>query len=155
VFGKMQNYDQSDGGTEDEAISSSISELPTDDDYDGEEGDDEYFDDQRRNEYGGHSFSIDHINPKLTTLLNGPQWEKPDPRKRRAARVDYSEKKLAQASAKKAVKVRYIPSSDSAKRTYEGLRAAVMDFCCSMGASLWHTLTAAETRNEGGSVTIS
>jgi hypothetical protein len=100
VFGKMQNYDQSDGGTEDEVVSTTSE--PSDQDYDEGEQDDEYTDDRDRTAYGAHSFSSDQIVPKLATLLNGPQWQPPNPRTRRAARVDYNEKKLAQTPAKKA-----------------------------------------------------
>ena len=144
----MQNYDQSDGGTEDEAISFTISEPPTDDNYDDEEEDDEYFNDRGTNEYGGHSFSSDHTTPELTTLLNGPQWQKPDPRQRRAVRVDYSEKKLAAAAKKPAqsVKVRFF-SSFRTERKNGRFHAVELDFFCNMGTTLWHILTAAETRN--------
>jgi hypothetical protein len=105
----MQHYDQSDGGYEDEVVSSTISEPSTDQYDDEEEEDDEFNDDRGRDTFGGHSISSDHVVPQLATLLNGPQWQQPDPRTRRAARVDYNEEKLAQARREKTqqtVKVR-------------------------------------------------
>jgi hypothetical protein len=105
----MQNYDQSDQDTETEGVSSAASEPAADNDYDeeGEEEDDEYHgeynNDRDENTLGNHSFSNDqslsndHVDPKLATLLNGPQWQPANPNKRRTARVDYNEKKLAQA----------------------------------------------------------
>jgi hypothetical protein len=103
----MQHYDQSNDDYE--VVSTATSEPSIDQDYNEEEEDDEFNDDRGRSTFGDHSFSSDHLVPKLATLLNGPQWQPPDPRTRRAARVDYNEEKLAQAPSEKAqptVKVR-------------------------------------------------
>jgi hypothetical protein len=116
----MQSYDQSDQDTEAEGVSSAASEPAADDYYneEGEDEDDEYNDDWDENTHGDrlfsgdHSFFNDHVDPKLArlaTLLNGPQWKPANPDKRRTAKVDYNEKKLAQAptrNPKQAAKVR-------------------------------------------------
>lgn len=99
VFGKMQRYHtQSDDGTEDEPVSSTTNEPGSDDDnYDRE---DDLTEDQGRLPYS-HDPTGTGVDLKLATLLNGPQWQKPNPYTRRAARVDYSLKKKPSQSAQK------------------------------------------------------
>ena len=99
VFGKMQRYHtQSDDSAEDEPVSSTTNEPGSDDDnYDRE---DDLTEDQGHLPYS-HDSTGTGVDLKLATLLNGPQWQKPNPYTRRAARVDYSLKKKPSQSAQK------------------------------------------------------
>ena len=100
VFGKMQRYHtQSDDGTEYEPVSSTTDE-PCSDDADNSSREDDLTEDQGHLPYS-HEFTGTSVDPKLATLLNGPQWQKPNPYTRRTARVNYSLKKEPSPSAQK------------------------------------------------------
>jgi hypothetical protein len=100
VFGKMQrHHSQSDDYAEDEPASSSTSEPGSDDDdnYIGEEDSTEDWDHLSFS----HNSIGTHVDPKLATLLNGPQWQKSNPHTRRTNRVDYNPKKESSQTATK------------------------------------------------------
>jgi len=94
VFGRMQHHSQSDDGTQDD-VSTTTSDHDSGSDYDnGDDGEGEDKDDvvfntaaETRTRF---NFTSAYVDPKLTTLLNGPQWQEPDPRTRRAPRVNYN-----------------------------------------------------------------
>lgn len=99
MFGKMQRYcTQSDDGAEDEPVSSTTNEPGSDDDNYNRE--DSLTEDQGQLSHSHDSTGTD-VDLKLATLLNGPQWQKPNPYTPRAARVDYSLKKKPSQSAQK------------------------------------------------------
>jgi hypothetical protein len=99
VFGKMQRYHtQSDDCAEDEVVSSTTSEPCLDDDNYNEEDD---LTEDRDNFAYNRGFTDAHVDPRLATLLNGPQWQKSNPYTRRAARVDYSYKEPSQTATKR------------------------------------------------------
>ncbi|KAH6882913.1 hypothetical protein BKA58DRAFT_447577 [Alternaria rosae] len=95
----MQRYcTQSDDGAEDEPVSSTTNEPGSDDDNYNRE--DSLTEDQGQLSHS-HDSTGTGVDLKLATLLNGPQWQKPNPYTRRAARVDYSLKKKPSQSAQK------------------------------------------------------
>ncbi|KAI4934454.1 hypothetical protein J4E85_002311 [Alternaria conjuncta] len=114
VFGKMQRYHtQSDDGTEYEPVSSTTNE-PCSDDADNSSRGDDLTEDQGHLPYS-HEFTGTSVDPKLATLLNGPQWQKPNPYTRRTARVNYSLKKEPSPSAQKRPpqKPKYLAAEDN------------------------------------------
>ncbi|KAL1798937.1 hypothetical protein ACET3X_002974 [Alternaria dauci] len=97
----MQRCDtQSDDGAGDEAGLFTANEPSHDDDDDKYNREDNQSGDQELSA-NSHGPSGAHVDPRLATLLNGPQRQKPYPDTRRAARVDYSYKKPPQTAARK------------------------------------------------------
>jgi len=104
VFGRMQHHGQSDDGTRDD-VSTTTSEHDSGSAYDdGDDGevedkDDNVFNTAEETQTRFNSTSA-YVDPKLTTRLNGPQWQEPDPHTRRVPRVNYDlSKQFAQPAA--------------------------------------------------------
>ncbi|CAE7030569.1 hypothetical protein PTNB73_05436 [Pyrenophora teres f. teres] len=102
----MQRYDQSDDGARDD-VSATAGEHDAGSDYDYDyssdydydyssdydvqsQDKDDNFNDTDKETQTRFNFTTAYADPKLSTLLNGPQWQEPDPRTRRAPRVNYS-----------------------------------------------------------------
>jgi len=99
----MQHHGQSDDSTQDD-VSTTTSDHDSGSDYDNgdddgegedrdedeeEDDDDDVFTTAEETQTR-FNFTSAYVDPKLTTLLNGPQWQEPDPRTRRAPRVNYN-----------------------------------------------------------------
>ncbi|KAG9193045.1 histone deacetylase HOS2 [Alternaria panax] len=108
----MQRYrTQSDDCAEDEVVSPTTSKPC--------HNDDNYHKEYDQNEDGevstySHSFTGAHVDPRLATLLSGPQWKKSNPHARRAARVDYSYKSPSQTATRNSPrKPKYCAADDN------------------------------------------
>jgi hypothetical protein len=89
----MQRYSRSHWtreATEDEATSTATSDPITNQYHDTEEDDNAENREKDALSSRGCGFFSDDLDPKLKTLLNGPQWQLANPYSRRAKRVNYA-----------------------------------------------------------------